>query len=165
MELAIVFAKRAWLAISLWKTGKGKKKEKEHTRKKKIPAAELNRRDQVTATRSWPSSFRKGGTEVAYQVAAPTESRTPKLHRATIAQQRVRMEGWRQERLGSRAGTHREKEKNKNILTGKKKRKTYLTLTGLLMEGTKLRTRVILCQNVEHGPIGTCELADCGNRS
>jgi hypothetical protein len=23
------------------------------------------------------------------------------------------MEGWRQERLGSRAGTHREKEKNK----------------------------------------------------
>jgi hypothetical protein len=45
------------------------------------------------------------------------------------------MEGWRQERLGSKAGTHREEEKNKNILTGKKKRKTYLTLTGLLMEG------------------------------
>jgi len=31
------------------------------------------------------------------------------------------MEGWRQERLGSRAGTHREEEKNKNILTRKKK--------------------------------------------
>jgi hypothetical protein len=45
------------------------------------------------------------------------------------------MEGWRQERLGSRAGTHREEEKNKNILTGKKKEKTYLTHTGLLMEG------------------------------
>jgi len=44
------------------------------------------------------------------------------------------MEGWRQERLGSRAGTHRKKEKNKNILT-RKKEKTYLTLTGLLMEG------------------------------
>jgi hypothetical protein len=44
------------------------------------------------------------------------------------------MEGWRQERLGSRTGTHREKEKNKNILT-RKKEKTYLTLTGLLMEG------------------------------
>ena len=58
------------------------------------------------------------------------------MHRATIAQQRVRMEGWRQERLGSRAGTHREEEKNKNILTRKKERKTYLTLTGLLMEGT-----------------------------
>jgi hypothetical protein len=27
---------------------------------------------------------------------------------------------------------------NKNILTGKKKRKTYLTLTGLLMEGARL---------------------------
>jgi hypothetical protein len=45
------------------------------------------------------------------------------------------MEGWRQGRLGSRAGTHREKEKDKNILTGKEKEKTYLTLTGLLMEG------------------------------
>jgi len=44
------------------------------------------------------------------------------------------MEGWRQARLGSRAGTHSEREKNKNILT-RKKEKTYLTLTGLLMEG------------------------------
>jgi hypothetical protein len=48
------------------------------------------------------------------------------------------MEGWRQERLGSRAGTHREEEKNKNILKERKKRrKTSLTLTGLLMEGTR----------------------------
>jgi len=47
------------------------------------------------------------------------------------------MEGWRQERLGSRAGTHREEEKNKNILKEReKKRKTCLTLTGLLMEGS-----------------------------
>jgi hypothetical protein len=45
------------------------------------------------------------------------------------------MEGWRQERLGSRAGTHREKEKNKTSLQEREKRKTYLTLTGLLMEG------------------------------
>jgi hypothetical protein len=36
------------------------------------------------------------------------------------------MEGWRQERLGSRAGTHREKEKNKNILTGKERKKNTL---------------------------------------
>jgi hypothetical protein len=48
------------------------------------------------------------------------------------------MEGWRQERLGSRAGTHREKEKDKNILA-RKKEKTYLTLTGLLMEGARLQ--------------------------
>src|SRR5258708_35630993 len=40
------------------------------------------------------------GREVDNQVAAPTESSTPNLHRATIAQQRVRMEGWRQRRLG-----------------------------------------------------------------
>src|SRR6266404_585322 len=32
--------------------------------------------------RSWTSSLRKGGTEVDYQVAAPTEMRTPNLHRA-----------------------------------------------------------------------------------
>jgi hypothetical protein len=32
------------------------------------------------------------------------------------------MEGWRQERLGSRAGTHREEEKNKNILQERKKK-------------------------------------------
>ena len=125
MELAIVVAGRSWLEISLWKTGKGRKKEKEHTRKKKdgIRTAELNRRDQVTATGPGPVSFERGN-EVDYQVAAPTESSTPNLHRATIAQQRVRMEGWRQERLGSRAGTHREEEKNKNILTRRKREKT-----------------------------------------
>jgi hypothetical protein len=33
------------------------------------------------------------------------------------------MEGWRQERLGSRAGTHREEEKKKNILTRNEKKK------------------------------------------
>jgi hypothetical protein len=36
------------------------------------------------------------------------------------------MEGWRQGRLGSRAGTHREKEENKNILIGKEKKKNIL---------------------------------------
>ena len=81
------------------KTEKG---AKEKGRKRDgIPTAELDRRDQVTATNSWPSFLRKGGTEVDNQVAAPTESSAPNLHRATIAQQRVRMEGWRQRRLGS----------------------------------------------------------------
>ena len=116
-----------------------KDRKKEEGAKKKgdgIQTAELDRRDQVTATNSWPRFLRKRGTEVDNQVAAPTESSIPTMHRATIAQQRVRMEGWRQERLGSRAGTHREEEKNKNILTRKEKRKkTYLTLTGPLMEG------------------------------
>jgi len=47
------------------------------------------------------------------------------------------MEGWRQERLGSRAGTHREEEKKKHPYKKKKRknRKTHLTHTGLLMEG------------------------------
>ena len=98
----------------------------------------------MTAPNSWPGFHRKTGAKVDYQVAASTETSTPTMHRATIAQQRVRMEGWRQERLGSRAGTHREEEKNKNILTRKKERKkerkTYLTLTGLLMEGVERKT-------------------------
>src|SRR6266436_9039379 len=70
----------------------------------------------------------EGGTEVDYQGAAPTESSTPTMHRAKIAQQRVRMEGRRQERLGSRAGTHSEEEKNKNILTRRKEKKQKNTL-------------------------------------
>jgi hypothetical protein len=45
------------------------------------------------------------------------------------------MEGWRQERLGSRAGTHREEEKNKNILTR----------NGILMEGLSLSLRRWAC--------------------
>ena len=65
-----------------------------------IQTAELDRRDQVTATKSWPSTLRKEGTEVDNQVAAPAETSTPNLHRAKIAHQRVRMEGWRQRRLG-----------------------------------------------------------------
>jgi hypothetical protein len=133
MELAIVVAGRFWLEISLRKTGKDRKKEKEHTRKKeertykKEERWHPNSRAQPPRSgdcdRSWTSSFERGN-EVDYQVAAPTETSTPTMHRATIAQQRVRMEGWRQERLGSRAGTHREEEKNKNILTRKKKRRT-----------------------------------------
>ena len=86
--------------------------------------AELNRRVQVTATKSWPSSRRKRGAEVDSQVAAPAELRTPNLHRANIAHNRVRMEGWRQRRPGSNA---------RNPQEGK--RKTLLTHTGLLMEG------------------------------
>jgi hypothetical protein len=46
------------------------------------------------------------------------------MHRAKIAQLRVRMEGWRQRRPGSNVRIH-----------GKKKEKTSLTHTGLLMEG------------------------------
>ena len=55
------------------------------------------------------------------------ELSTPTLQRATIAHNRLRMEGWRQRRLGSKARIH------------KRKNKTVLTLTGLLMEGVGLK--------------------------
>jgi hypothetical protein len=91
-----------------------------------ILAAELNRRVQVTATKSWgPTLTESVGREVDSQVAAPTETRTPTRHRAKIAHQRVRMEGWRQGRLGSK----------EDHSTTKGNYKTNLTITGFLTEG------------------------------
>jgi hypothetical protein len=121
--LAIVVATRSWLEISLWKIGKGGKKEKAHTKKKKsiqekkrdgVRTTELNRRDQVTAAKSWPNFHRKTGAKVDNQVAAPTGLGTPTMHRAKTAQPRVRMEGWRQGRPGSNA---------RNPQEGKRKQK------------------------------------------
>jgi hypothetical protein len=78
------------------KLGKAKRKKRSIPERKKIPTAELNRRDQVTAAKSWPSSLEKRGTEVD-----------------------------RQELTGRKRRTK----------TSLQERKTYLTLTGLLMEG------------------------------
>jgi hypothetical protein len=67
------------------KKEKGAKKEGKRKKGKKrdgIQTAELDRRDQVTATKSWPNFPSSEGSEVDYQVAAPTESSTPNLHRA-----------------------------------------------------------------------------------
>jgi hypothetical protein len=102
------------------KSRKGRKKEEGAKKGDDIQTAELDRRDQVTATKSWPGFLRKGGTEVDYQVAAPTESSTPTLHRATIAQQRVRMEGWRQRRLGSMGTIWKKKNKEEQRRRKKK---------------------------------------------
>jgi hypothetical protein len=77
---------------------------------------------QVTAPKSWTNFRRETGAKVDNQVAAPTVSRTPTWQRATIAHQRLRMEGWRQRRLGdvSRPPGHnghgfdRESERRRN---------------------------------------------------
>lgn len=47
-----------------------------------------------------PILTKEMGAQVNHQVAAPAETNTPHLHRAMIAQQRVRTEGWRQRRPG-----------------------------------------------------------------
>ena len=96
----------------------------------------------MTATKSWgPTPTESVGREVDSQVAAPTETRTPTLHRANIAHQRVRMEGWRQRRLGS----------EEDHSTTKGNYKTDLTLTGLLMEGLGPRM-VHITQGVDQFP-------------
>ena len=82
------------------------------------------------------------GAEVDYQVAAPAEMRTPNLHRAKIAQEEC---GWKD---GDRGGSarmqskHRKKGENKKRKTSLQegKRKSLLTLTGLLMEGLSLES-------------------------
>jgi hypothetical protein len=57
----------------------------------------------VTALMAWPTSIGMMELEVENQVAAPAETRTPNLHRANKNRSsRVRMEGWRQWRLGRR---------------------------------------------------------------
>jgi hypothetical protein len=73
---------------------------------------------------AWPNFIFRDEAQVANQVAAPAVTRTPNLHRAKIAHRRVRMEGWRQWRLG--------KEKS---LVQRKNKRIDLTPTGLLMEG------------------------------
>jgi len=75
-----------------------------------LPVAEAFDRefhDLILAFRKGPSTrntshtpIDQRGAEVDNQVAAPAETGTPNLHRATVAQPRVRMEGWRQRRLG-----------------------------------------------------------------
>src|ERR1700676_381666 len=54
------------------------------------------------------------GAEVDYQVAAPAETSTPNWHRAEKSlHKRVRMEGWRQRRLGSKAKNPPKKKQNR----------------------------------------------------
>jgi hypothetical protein len=64
------------------------------------------------------------GAEVDYQVAAPAETGTPNLHRATIAQP-TSADG----RMATEAAWLKDKEPKRV------KNKTVLTLAGLLMEG------------------------------
>jgi len=64
------------------------------------------------------------GAEVDYQVAAPAEMRTPNLHRAKNRSPKS---------ADGRMATEAARLKRQNLLI--RKRKTDLTLTGLLMEG------------------------------
>jgi len=83
----------------------------------------------VTATKSWgPTLTGKVRTEVANQVAAPTETRTPTKHRANIAHKRVRMKDGERGGLAEWEQIHR-----------KEKWKCALTSTGLLTEGVRIR--------------------------
>jgi hypothetical protein len=59
--------------------------------------------------------------EKEHQVAAPTELGTPTMHRAKIAQPRVRMEGWRQRRLGSNARNPQEGKSKQKEQTEREK--------------------------------------------
>ena len=82
----------------------------------------------MTATNSWgPTLTETVGREDDNQVAAPTETRTPTLHRANIAHKEC---GWKD---GDRGGLA-----EWELTLRKKKVKVCLTSTGLLMEGVRL---------------------------
>jgi hypothetical protein len=77
-------------------------------------------------------------------VASPTEARTPNLHRAKIAHTRVRMEGWRQRRLG---GTEQTQGKKKakvrldiSLLMGRLENRRIVSLTASAMWVSWART-------------------------
>jgi hypothetical protein len=90
--LAIVVPRRSWREISLSETGKGRKTEKgakEKERKRDgIQTAELDRRDQVTATNSWPNFPSSEGNKgrlsgsstywIEYTQLAPSDNRSTK---------------------------------------------------------------------------------------
>jgi hypothetical protein len=125
MELAIVVARRSWREISL---GKGTKKEKSEKGKKE--SLYPNSRAQPPSPGDCdqllgPNSHRKVGTEVDNQVAAPTEARTPTLHRATNRSPKSA-----NGRMATEAAWL-----NGNKLTERRKQNYALTSTGLLMEG------------------------------
>jgi hypothetical protein len=75
------------------------------------------------------------GREDDYQVAAPTErEHPPSTERISLTKEC----GWKDgDRGGLAEGQEltRKKRRTKTSLQERKKRKTYLTLTGLLMEG------------------------------
>src|SRR6266567_177159 len=78
--------------------------------------------DSNIVTVAWPSFHLRDGREVAKQVAAPTETSTPNLHRAIKSL--TKECGWK----GGYSGDSATKVANK-------KTRTDLTPTGLLMEG------------------------------
>src|SRR5712664_3690008 len=96
------------------------------------------------------------GAEVDNQVAAPTELGTPTMHRAKIAQQRVRMEGWRQRRSGSNARNPQEgkrKQKEKNTLDSyRPSHGRHLRASSFPAASTEIHS---LCALAGFGPEGT----------
>jgi hypothetical protein len=101
-------------------------REGAYKKRKKIPTAGLNRRDQVTATKSWPSSLRKernrgrlpGGSTywVEYTQIAPSDHRSTKSADGRVATGAAWLKG---------RNSQGEREEQ-NILTGKEKKKNIL---------------------------------------
>jgi hypothetical protein len=113
------------------KSRKGKKKEEGAKKKGGIQTAELDRRDQVTATKSWPNFPSREGNRgrlsgsstycIKYTHLAPSDNRSTKSADGRVATEAAWLNG-----------DNLKKETTKK----RKKQRKDLTLTGLLMEGT-----------------------------
>lgn len=96
----------------------------------------------MTATRSWPNFPRKGELRTIIRWQHLLNREHPTGTERKIAHTRVRMEGWRQRRLGRTAQRQKKKEKSKKTLIGKEEK--LLTGIGLLMEGPRLE----ICETI-----------------
>src|ERR1700682_3131952 len=95
-------------------------------RRAELKMVERNRRVQVTAAKPWPNfPAQAGKTRSILREQHLLQRERPAGTERKFAQQRVRMEGWRQRRMSS----------EEDHSTSKGNYKTGLTLTGLLMEG------------------------------
>jgi hypothetical protein len=67
-----------------WERQEERKRSKERRKEEKgYPNSRARPPRSGDCDSAWTSSLRKRATEVDYQVAAPTETSTPNLHRAT----------------------------------------------------------------------------------
>jgi hypothetical protein len=131
--LAIVVPSHPGSKFLCEKLGKAGRKKKEQGKKEEerwYPNSRARLPRSGDCDSAWTSSLRKGRTEVDYQVAAPTESSTPNLHRAKIAQQEC---GWKGGDTGGSAQWEQSAKRRNKEEEERKKREKSLTLTGLLI--------------------------------
>src|SRR4029077_7900327 len=102
-----------------WERQEERKRSKERRKEEKgYPNSRARPPRSGDCDSSWTSSLRESRTEVDYDLAAPTETSTPNLHRATIAHKGCRWKG------GDRGGLAQWEQLEKEEIKRKKEKKS-----------------------------------------